>query len=33
MTLLLRNHEIQGLMDLRQYIEAVEAGYREAGLG
>lgn len=33
MTLLLRNHEIQGLMELRQYIEAVEAGYREVGLG
>jgi len=31
--LLLRNHEIQGLMPLSQYIEAVEQGYREIGLG
>jgi len=33
MVLLLRNHEIKGLMALRQYIEAVEQGYREVGLG
>ncbi len=33
MVLLLRNHEVRGLMDLAQYIEAVEAGYREVGLG
>lgn len=33
MTLLLRNHEIRGLMDLSEYIAAVEAGYREIGLG
>ena len=29
MVLLLHNHEIRGLMDLSEYIEAVEAGYRE----
>ena len=33
MVLLLRNHEIRGLMDLSEYIAAVEAGYREVGLG
>ena len=33
MTLLLRNREIIGLMDLDQYIEAVETGYRDVGLG
>jgi alanine dehydrogenase len=33
MALLLHNHEIRGLMDLSQYIEAVEQGYREVGLG
>lgn len=33
MTLLLRNHEIRGLMEIPQYIEAVEQGYREVGLG
>ena len=33
MVLLLRNHEIRGLMDLSEYIEAVEDGYREIGLG
>lgn len=33
MVLLLRNHEIQGLMDLSDYITAVEDGYREVGLG
>ena len=33
MVLLLRNHEIRGLMDLPEYIDAVEAGYREIGLG
>lgn len=33
MTLLLRNHEIRGLMGFPQYIEAVEQGYREVGLG
>ncbi len=31
MVLLLRNHEIRGLMDIPEYIEAVEAGYREYG--
>ena len=31
--LLLRNHEIRGLMDLSDYIDAVEDGYREIGLG
>ncbi len=31
--LLLRNHEIRGLMDLTEYIDAVEAGYREVGNG
>ncbi len=33
MVLLLRNHEIRGLMDLDDYISAVEAGYREIGTG
>ncbi len=33
MVLFLRNHEIRGLMDLPDYIEAVEAGYREVGMG
>lgn len=33
MTLLLRNHEIRGLMDLDGYIQAVEQGYRDVGLG
>ncbi len=33
MVLLLRNHEIRGLMDLSDYIDAVEDGYREIGLG
>ena len=33
MVLLLRNHELRGLMDLPEYIEAVEAGYREIGSG
>ncbi|MCY3781552.1 MAG: ornithine cyclodeaminase family protein [Chloroflexi bacterium] len=33
MVLLLRNHEIRGLMDMTEYIDAVEAGYREFGLG
>ena len=33
MVLLLRNHEIRGLMDIADYIDAVEAGYREFGEG
>ena len=33
MVLLLHNHEIRGLMDLSEYITAVEDGYREIGLG
>ena len=33
MVLLLHNHEIRGLMDIADYIDAVEAGYREYGLG
>ena len=33
MVLLLRNHEIRGLMDLSEYIAAVEDGYREIGAG
>ncbi len=33
MVLLLRNHEIRGLMDISDYIDAVEAGYREFGAG
>lgn len=32
MTLLIRNHEIRGLMPLIEYIDAVEQGYREVGL-
>ncbi len=33
MVLLLRNHEIRGLMDLSDYLRAVEDGYREFGRG
>ena len=33
MVLLLRNHEIRGLMRLAEYIQAVEDGYREIGMG
>ena len=33
MVLLLRNHEIRGLMHLTDYIRAVEDGYREIGTG
>ena len=33
MVLLLHNHEIRGLMDLSEYISAVEAGYRQYGSG
>ena len=33
MALLLRNHEIRGLMGMDEYIAAVEAGYREIGNG
>ncbi len=33
MTLILRNHEVRGLMPLSGYIEAVEEGYRQVGLG
>ena len=33
MVLLLRNHEIRGLMHLTDYIRAVEDGYREIGRG
>jgi len=33
MVLLLHNHEIRGLMDIADYIDAVEAGYREYGKG
>ena len=33
MVLLLHNHEIRGLMDLSEYIDAVEDGYREYGGG
>ncbi|MCY4073778.1 MAG: ornithine cyclodeaminase family protein [Chloroflexi bacterium] len=33
MVLLLHNHEIRGLMDLSEYIDAVEAGYRQFGIG
>lgn len=33
MALLLHNHEIRGLMDLAEYIDAVEAGYRQYGMG
>lgn len=31
--LLLHNHEIRGLMDIAEYIDAVEAGYRQYGNG
>ncbi|MCY4537383.1 MAG: ornithine cyclodeaminase family protein [Chloroflexi bacterium] len=31
--LFLHNHEIRGLMDLSDYIDAVEDGYREIGVG
>ena len=33
MTLILRNHQVRGLMPLSGYIEAVEEGYRQVGLG
>lgn len=33
MVLLLHNHEIRGLIDLSQYIDAIEDGYREYGSG
>ena len=33
LVLLLRNHELRGLMDLAEYIDAVEDGYREIGIG
>ena len=33
MVLLLRNHDLRGLMDISEYIDAVEAGYREFGSG
>ena len=33
MVLLLRNHEIRGLMNHSDYISAVEDGYREIGMG
>ena len=33
MVLILRNHEIRGLMNLAEYIDAVEGGYRDYGLG
>ncbi len=33
MALLLSNHEIRGLLDIGDYIDAVEAGYREYGKG
>ncbi len=33
MVLLLHNHEIRGLMDLPEYLDSVEAGYREYGNG
>ncbi len=33
MVLLLHNHEIRGLMDIADYIAAVDAGYREYGRG
>ncbi|MCY3831391.1 MAG: ornithine cyclodeaminase family protein [Chloroflexi bacterium] len=33
MVLLLHNHEIRELMDIAEYIDAVEAGYREYGSG
>ena len=33
MVLLLHNHEIRGLMDISEYISAVESGYRDFGMG
>lgn len=33
MVLLLHNHQIRGLIDISEYIDAVEAGYREYGRG
>ncbi len=33
MALLLRNHDLRGLLDMNGYIAAVEQGYREVGLG
>ena len=33
MVLLLHNHELRGLMDLSEYIDAVEDGYRDFGSG
>ncbi len=33
MVLLLHNHELRGLMDIGEYIDAVEDGYREIGSG
>ena len=33
MVLLLRNHELRGLMTIAEYIDAVEDGYREFGSG
>lgn len=33
MVLILHNHEIRGLMDISDYIDAVDAGYREYGNG
>lgn len=33
MVLLLHNHEIRGLMDVSDYMDAVEDGYRELGAG
>ena len=33
MALILRNHDLQGLLELDDYIEAVELGYREEGKG
>ena len=33
MALILRNHDLQGLLELDDYIDAVELGYREEGKG
>ncbi|MYD09171.1 MAG: ornithine cyclodeaminase family protein [Chloroflexi bacterium] len=33
MVLFIRNHELRGLMDIGEYIDAVEDGYREIGAG
>lgn len=33
MVLLLRNHDLRGLMSIGEYIEAVEDGYRQFGMG